>query len=253
MSPLASWNARRHAVHVRPNRAAGGDSQHRTADRAAAVHLRPAAARAADDVVLEDLVAFYRDPVKGFFRALDYTLPWDVDGIEDAMPVDINALEEWTVGDRMLQDILRGMTPNEAREAEWCRGTLPPGQLGGAKPRRSRSGDAARRDRTPTALPSPGIRRRHRRRLWTAADRNGVAGVWRHGVGDVLQARRQALLASWIPLLALFAVTHKRLARCVHRSREEARHPSQRKASDVPKTTRPTCAIWCDGLRRGTS
>jgi exodeoxyribonuclease V gamma subunit len=48
----------------------------------------------ADDVVLEDLVAFFKDPVKGFFRALDYTLPWDVDGVEDAMPVDINALEE---------------------------------------------------------------------------------------------------------------------------------------------------------------
>ena len=55
-----------------------------------------------DDVVLADLVAFFRDPVKGFFRALDFTLPWEVDGVEDAMPVDINALEEWTVGDRML-------------------------------------------------------------------------------------------------------------------------------------------------------
>ena len=87
----------------------------------------------ADDVVLEDLVAFYKDPVKGFFRALDYTLPWDVDGVEDAMPVDISALDEWTVGDRMLHDMLRGMTPKEAREAEWCRGTLPPGQLGWRK------------------------------------------------------------------------------------------------------------------------
>jgi exodeoxyribonuclease V gamma subunit len=87
----------------------------------------------ADDVVLEDLVAFFRDPVKGFFRALDYTLPWDVDGVEDAMPVDINALEEWIVGDRMLHDMLRGMTPDEARQAEWRRGTLPPGQLGWRK------------------------------------------------------------------------------------------------------------------------
>ena len=87
----------------------------------------------AGDVVLEDLVAFFRDPVKGFFRSLDYTLPWDVDGVEDAMPVDINALEEWTVGDRMLHDMLRGMTPDEARQAEWRRGTLPPGQLGWRK------------------------------------------------------------------------------------------------------------------------
>src|SRR5262249_27938311 len=67
------------------------------------------------DVVLEDLVTFFKDPVKGFFRALEYTLPWDVDGVEDAMPVDINALEKWTVGDRMLNDILRGMTPEQAQ------------------------------------------------------------------------------------------------------------------------------------------
>ncbi len=86
-----------------------------------------------DDVVLADLVAFFKDPVKGFFRALDFTLPWDVDGVEDAMPVDIDALEEWQVGDRMLNDILRSMTPQQAQEAEWRRGTLPPGRLGWRK------------------------------------------------------------------------------------------------------------------------
>jgi exodeoxyribonuclease V gamma subunit len=86
-----------------------------------------------DDVVLADLVAFFKDPVKGFFRALEYTLPWDVDGVEDAMPVDINALEEWTVGDQMLNDILGGMTPDEAKQAEWRRGRLPPGLLGWRK------------------------------------------------------------------------------------------------------------------------
>ncbi|KUI22770.1 exodeoxyribonuclease V subunit gamma [Mycobacterium sp. GA-1285] len=90
----------------------------------------PLPAPAADDVVLADLVAFFRDPVKGFFRALDYTLPWEVDGVEDAMPVDIDALEEWTVGDRVLRDMLSGMDPDQARQAEWRRGTLPPGHLG---------------------------------------------------------------------------------------------------------------------------
>ncbi|MCV7281766.1 exodeoxyribonuclease V subunit gamma [Mycolicibacterium flavescens] len=83
-----------------------------------------------DDVVLADLVSFFRDPVKGFFRALEYTLPWEVDGVDDAMPVEIDALEEWTVGDRMLGDMLRGMSSEEARNAEWRRGTLPPGNLG---------------------------------------------------------------------------------------------------------------------------
>jgi exodeoxyribonuclease V gamma subunit len=86
-----------------------------------------------DDVVLADLVGFFKDPVKGFFRALEFTLPRDVDGVQDAMPVDIDNLEEWTVGDRMLSDILHGLTPDDARQAEWRRGMLPPGQLGWRK------------------------------------------------------------------------------------------------------------------------
>ncbi|WKG04684.1 exodeoxyribonuclease V subunit gamma [Mycolicibacterium sp. HK-90] len=95
-----------------------------------AFFARPLPSPPAGDVALEDLVTFFKDPVKGFFRALEYTLPWDVDGVSDVMPVDIDALEEWTVGDRMLGDILRGMTPADAQQAEWRRGTLPPGQLG---------------------------------------------------------------------------------------------------------------------------
>ena len=71
--------------------------------------------------------------MKGFFRALEFTLPRDVDGVQDAMPVDLDNLEEWTVGDRILGDVLRGMTADQARHAEWRRGTLPPGQLGWRK------------------------------------------------------------------------------------------------------------------------
>src|SRR4051812_36653764 len=86
-----------------------------------------------DDIALTDLVQFFRDPVKGFFRALDLTLPWDVDGVSDAMPVEIDQLESWGVGDRMLADMLRGVHPDMAREIEWRRGALPPGQLGWRK------------------------------------------------------------------------------------------------------------------------
>ena len=97
--------------------------------------------------------------MKGFYRALDYTLPWEVDGVEDAMPVDINALEEWTVGDRMLNDMLRGMDPDQARDAEWRRGTLPPGRLGWRKATEIRDqsallADAARAYRSADATPS---------------------------------------------------------------------------------------------------
>ena len=89
--------------------------------------------RPGDDLALDDLVTFFRDPVKGFFRALDLTLPWDVDGVSDAMPVEIDQLETWGVGDRMLADMLRGIHPDTAREIEWRRGALPPGQLGWRK------------------------------------------------------------------------------------------------------------------------
>ncbi len=90
----------------------------------------PLPAQPPGDVALADLVAFFKDPVKGFFRALDVTLPWDVDGINDAMPVQIDKLEEWGVGDRMLADMLRGIHPERALGLEWRRGFLPPGQLG---------------------------------------------------------------------------------------------------------------------------
>lgn len=97
------------------------------------------------DVTLVDLLDFFKDPVKGFFRAIDYTLPWDVDTVEDAMPVEIDPLQAWTVGDRMLRDMLRGMHPDTAANAEWRRGTLPPGRLGvrKAKEIRDRARDLA--------------------------------------------------------------------------------------------------------------
>ncbi|HRI97414.1 MAG TPA: exodeoxyribonuclease V subunit gamma, partial [Nocardioides sp.] len=86
-----------------------------------------------DEIALADLVTFFKDPVKGFFRTLELTLPWDLDGVSDAMPVEIDALETWGVGDRMLDDMVRGIHPDTAREIEWRRGALPPGQLGWRK------------------------------------------------------------------------------------------------------------------------
>ena len=49
------------------------------------------------------------------------------------MPVEIDSLETWGVGDRMLADMVRGVHPDVARQMEWRRGTLPPGQLGWRK------------------------------------------------------------------------------------------------------------------------
>ncbi|OBI81880.1 exodeoxyribonuclease V subunit gamma [Mycobacterium sp. E740] len=160
----------------------------------------------AADVALDDLIAFFKDPVKGFFRALDYTLPWDVDAVEDAMPVEIDALQEWKVGDRMLDDMLRGMEPEAAQHAEWRRGSLPPGKLGWRKAKEI----CAQADALATAA------KRHRGREPAAYDVDIDVGAGRRVTGTVprvygdrlvsvryskLDGRH--LLESWIRLVAL--------------------------------------------------
>ena len=90
----------------------------------------PLPAAPAGDVGLAELLAFYRDPIRGFFAELDFTLPRDFNGVDDAMPVEVDNLQQWVVGDRMLTDIVAGMDPQQARQAEWRRGLLPPGWLG---------------------------------------------------------------------------------------------------------------------------
>src|SRR5262249_22513804 len=89
---------------------------------------RPLPESPPDDIVLADLLAFFKDPVKGFFRSLNVALPTEAEVVNDDMPVEIDNLEAWTVGDRMLDDLLRDPDAEYALEAEWRRGTLPPGQ-----------------------------------------------------------------------------------------------------------------------------
>ncbi|MDA4100465.1 exodeoxyribonuclease V subunit gamma [Mycolicibacterium monacense DSM 44395] len=161
-----------------------------------------------DDVALDDLIGFFKDPVRGFFRALDFTLPWDVDAVEDAMPVEIDALAEWQVGERMLDDMLRGLNPEQAQQAEWRRGSLPPGRLGWRKAQELRDQAAA----LATAA------HRHRRQPPRAYDVDIHLGGGRRVTGTVpkvygdrtvtvtyskLDGRH--LLASWIQLAALSA------------------------------------------------
>lgn len=192
----------------------------------------PLPAQPHDDVALADLVGFFKDPVKGFFRALEYTLPWDVDGVSDEISVDIDALEQWAVGDRMLTDMLRGMSPDDARQAEWRRGTLPPGQLGWRK--------AGELREQATVLASTALA--HRTADPEAYDVDVDLGAGRRLTGTVSpvfddhlvsvtysKLDGKHLLASWIPLLALYAQHPDRdwTAVCIGRARRSAR-PSQR-------------------------
>ena len=108
----------------------------------------------------------------------------------------------------MLSDMLRGMTPDEARQAEWRRGTLPPGQLGWRKATEIK--DQA------VLLATAALRHRNAEPQAYDVDIDLGAGrrltgtvtpVFGEGLVSVTYSKLDGkhLLESWIPLLALFA------------------------------------------------
>lgn len=84
-----------------------------------------------EDVSLSELVEFFGSPVRAFYRRrLEVALPREDAPLATALPVEVDSLAEWAVGDRMLRDLLRGAAIDEVRHREWRRGELPPGRLG---------------------------------------------------------------------------------------------------------------------------
>ena len=81
-------------------------------------------------VELEDLVGFVRHPVRAFLRQrLGFGVGTYADEVADALPVELDKLEEWQIGQRMLDARLAGATSAAAEAAERARGELPPGKL----------------------------------------------------------------------------------------------------------------------------
>lgn len=83
------------------------------------------------DVELASLVSFLKHPVKEFLRRrLEVALVEEADEVHDGLPVELDGLAQWGVGDRMLRDLLAGRGREQALGKEWRRGVLPPGLLG---------------------------------------------------------------------------------------------------------------------------
>ena len=88
---------------------------------------------ARDDVSLQDLRDFLGHPVRAFLRGrLDVATPFEPDDLADAIPVTLDSLEKWQIGDRLLRELLAGQDPVAVMTAEQLAGTLPPGGLGTA-------------------------------------------------------------------------------------------------------------------------
>jgi exodeoxyribonuclease V gamma subunit len=86
------------------------------------------------DLELEDLVSFLADPARAFLRQrLEVFVPQEEEERGDELPIELDGLSEWQVGDRMLHELFEGVAPDTVLAREWRRGVLPPGKLGWTK------------------------------------------------------------------------------------------------------------------------
>jgi len=82
-------------------------------------------------VDLDDLVRFVQHPTRAFLRQrLGVGLTDDDDELADAIPIELDGLQRWRVGDRLLGARVAGIDPDDAVAAEKARGLLPPLALG---------------------------------------------------------------------------------------------------------------------------
>ncbi|GAB3586420.1 exodeoxyribonuclease V subunit gamma [Calidifontibacter terrae] len=156
-------------------------------------------------VTLEELRAFFDNPAREFLRRrLDVTVAWEADEVDDSLPIELDSLEQWAIGDRMLGAVLDGSGLDRVRAAEERRGSLPPGPLR-ARTLEKISGDVA----SLTSNLDTSGRRSHQ----VGLDLGGVrlTGVVTGMVGSALEVRTfskvsaKHVLGAWIDLLAVAA------------------------------------------------
>lgn len=83
------------------------------------------------DLNLEDLLWFVQNPIKAFWRQrLDVTLPGEDELPTEDLPISLNGLDQWKIGQRLLDDAVHGVGADDAWAAAWRSQMLPPGKLG---------------------------------------------------------------------------------------------------------------------------
>ena len=169
----------------------------------------PLPARPAGDVDLAELIALLTHPARGFLRQrLDVTTRFEEQEPSDSLTVELDNLQQWAVGDRLLRDRLAGVDDAACRQAEWRRGVLPPGPLG------QTTLDALLNEVNPLIERTETLMRPERRTVDVSVPLSGgrelrgtVAGV--HGTAVVSigysKLGPKPQLSVWISLLALAA------------------------------------------------
>jgi len=106
-------------------------------------------------VELDQLVRFVQHPVRAFLRQrLEMSLGDWTEEVDDALPVELDGLQVWDVGRRILDARLAGAGIDACVTAAVARGQLPPGALSDSVLARVRSGVDAIVAATPPA-PTP--------------------------------------------------------------------------------------------------
>jgi exodeoxyribonuclease V gamma subunit len=165
-------------------------------------------------VELSLLIRFVEHPTRALLRdRLGISVSDYFDEVQDAMPVELDALEEWGVGQRLLEGVLAGGDRLACMQAEIARGALPPGEL--ARPPLAKIdaivaqvADAA----TTLAAGNPGSVDVS----VALADGRTLAGTVTGVCGDTIRAvsysrvRPRDRLRGWVQLLALSAARPER-------------------------------------------
>ena len=113
-----------------PQALAGARAIERPRDADTAFLPEPLPPRSDTVIELDNLVRFVEQPVRAFLRdRLGISVSEFFDEVEDELPVELDALGKWGVGQRLLDGVLAGADLDACKNAELARGTLPPGHL----------------------------------------------------------------------------------------------------------------------------
>ena len=181
---------------------------------------RPLAPLAGDTPVeLAELVRFYRHPVRALLKTrAGMSLFEDDASPTPQIPVDLDGLQRWDIGERLLLLHLQGQELETLKAAEWRRGTLPPRAFGsriledvGAKVAEVAASAAP-------FLAAPATKVEVATELASRPLTGTVAGVHGDDLVQVSYANLSARhkLAAWIQLLALAAARPGRPWRAVN-------------------------------------
>ncbi|MFR9750086.1 exodeoxyribonuclease V subunit gamma [Nocardia sp. 004] len=220
---------------------AGARATSRQAQPPAAFLSTPLPAAETTDVALAELISFAEHPIRGFlWQRLGLRVPEHEEDIDNRLPIELDGLAKWELGERFLAARLTGADPAGLRAAEWRRGTLPPFGFGAAvldevEHTVDRLVRAAQADYTGVA-----------REVDIAVD----LGDRRRLIGTVSQVRGETLvrttfsrlapkhrMGTWISLLAL-AATEDRSWRAVSTGRGRFGRPVWRCALTAPEAPR---------------